>query len=69
MIDGGFPLYSFGTQTSGEPIFGTNENQQHRFYIIEAPSGTMVVWLEIAPQAWDTLAPYWEHIVTSIRFP
>lgn len=69
VVEGGFPIYSLGTQRSGEPIFGLNENQQHRFYIVDAPDGTLVVWLEIDPEAWNTLAPYWQQITESLRFP
>jgi hypothetical protein len=69
VIQGGFAIYSFGTQGSGEPIFGLNENQRHRFYVVDAPDGTLVVWLEIVPEAWDTLAPYWEQVADSLQFP
>ena len=66
---GGFPLEFLGVSGSGEPNFGiSGEMFRNRFYVVDAPAGTLVIWFEIVRDEWDTLLPYWEEIVTSIEF-
>jgi hypothetical protein len=67
-LEVGVPLLSLGTQGSGEPQFGIIPGTQHRFYVIDAPAGTLVVWFDIAEEGWETLSPYWQQIADSIEF-
>jgi hypothetical protein len=75
-VGAGRPLDSFGTIPSppddeelGEmPAFASGDGEEYRFYIIDAPAGTLIVVIGIDPSTWDTLAPYWDEVIESIQF-
>lgn len=65
---GGFPLYSLGTASDGGPYFGSSPGLRNRFYVIDTGGGTLVAWLEVPRDAWETIAAYFEEMVASLEF-
>lgn len=68
LFSGFYPLESLARKANGEPNFGIDGEFTNRFYIVDTPHGTLIIWFEIAPEQVETLLPYWEKIITTVEF-
>lgn len=67
VLDVSVPMLSLGTQSTGQPIFGNIPGNQHRFYLLDTPNGTLVIWYDIPGELWDVLSAYYDRIVASME--